>query len=218
MQVIDIVTLPFSENAQSLLVMYIREDLGQPLATNWYEGHWTGSFGAYQVPELLFAETQALYKETNSIRGTAGLRRTLLIKEIAKQKKQSTNRLAYMDQPVHQQLAPEAQAPALDIEAPALEVSPLPAHDAESVPPPAPEVAPQARDAEAALPSAAGAAPPQAEKVARVQAEFVLAEPIYPSSDHEVQIVIHSYWQTLIVPPNMISQRGAGSSIAKLTK
>ena len=40
----DIATLPFAENAQQLLVNYIREDLGQPLAANWYEWHWTSTY------------------------------------------------------------------------------------------------------------------------------------------------------------------------------
>ncbi len=70
-----------------------------------------------------------------------------MIKEIAKQKKQSTNRLAYMYPPVHPQPASAAQAPALDAEAPAAEVAPIPAPDAESVPPQAAEAAPPARDA-----------------------------------------------------------------------
>ena len=55
----------------------------------------------YQVPEILVAETPALRKKTNSIRGTAGVRRRELIKKIAKNKQQSTNRLEYMDPPVH---------------------------------------------------------------------------------------------------------------------
>ncbi len=52
---------------------------------------------AFQVQEVLVAETQALRKKTNSIRGTARLKRKLLIKEFAKQRKQSTNRLVYID-------------------------------------------------------------------------------------------------------------------------
>ncbi len=32
----DIAALPFADNAQKLLVKYIREDLGQPRAANWY--------------------------------------------------------------------------------------------------------------------------------------------------------------------------------------
>jgi hypothetical protein len=66
---------------------------------------------AYQVTEVLVVETPALRKKTSSIktssiRNTAWLRRKLLIKEIAKQKKQSTKKLAYMDPLVHPQLAP----------------------------------------------------------------------------------------------------------------
>ncbi len=45
----DIATLPFANNAQKLLVKYIREDLLQLLAANWYEGHWTGPFGQYSL-------------------------------------------------------------------------------------------------------------------------------------------------------------------------
>ena len=75
-----------------------------------------------QVPEILVAETPALRKKTNSIRGTAGFRRRELIKKIAKNKKQSTNRLEYMDPPVHLAVAlPVAPPP------PAQEVAPPPA-------------------------------------------------------------------------------------------
>ncbi len=83
------------------------------------------------MPEELVAETLALRKKTNSIRGTAGLERKLLIKKIAEQKKQSTNRLAYTDPLVHPQPALAAEAPAPP--APALAAEALapqpPAHD-----------------------------------------------------------------------------------------
>ena len=78
---------------------------------------------AYKVPDNLVAETPALRKKTSSIRGTAGLRRKLLIKEISRQKKQSTNKLAYMNKAVHPQPAP-APAPA-----------PAAAEEAEEAPP-----------------------------------------------------------------------------------
>jgi hypothetical protein len=80
---------------------------------------------AYQVPEKLVAETPALRKKTNSIRGTAGLKRILLIKEKAKQKKLSTNWLEYMDWSVQPEAAPQ----------PAEGVAPRPA--AEAAEPPA---------------------------------------------------------------------------------
>jgi len=54
----------------------------------------------YQVQEKLVAEAPALRKKTNSIRGTAGIEQRELIRKIAKQKQQSTNRLEYMDPPV----------------------------------------------------------------------------------------------------------------------
>ena len=41
---------------------------------------------AYKVPDKLVAETPALRKKTNSIRGTAGLKRKVLVKEIVRQK------------------------------------------------------------------------------------------------------------------------------------
>ncbi len=43
----DIATLPFADNAQQLLVTYVREELRQQRAANWYQVHWTGSFGRY---------------------------------------------------------------------------------------------------------------------------------------------------------------------------
>jgi hypothetical protein len=45
----DIAALPFADNAQQLLVKYIREDLRQPWAAQWFEGHWTGPFGRYSL-------------------------------------------------------------------------------------------------------------------------------------------------------------------------
>ena len=38
----DIAVLSFAETAQRLLVIYIREVLGQPRAAAWFEGTWTG--------------------------------------------------------------------------------------------------------------------------------------------------------------------------------
>ncbi len=59
----DIAALPFADNAQQLLVKYIREDLGQQRATNWHQGHWTGPFERYSV-------VHALYTESNNNMGT----------------------------------------------------------------------------------------------------------------------------------------------------
>ena len=42
MSVKDIAVLSFAETAQRLLVIYIREVLGQPRAAAWFEGTWTG--------------------------------------------------------------------------------------------------------------------------------------------------------------------------------
>ncbi len=41
----DFATLSLANTAQQLLVTYVREDLLQPRAANWYQGHWTGNFG-----------------------------------------------------------------------------------------------------------------------------------------------------------------------------
>ena len=54
----------------------------------------------YKVPDKLVAETPARRKKTTSIRGNAGLKRNLVMEEIARQKTRSTNNLAYMDPPV----------------------------------------------------------------------------------------------------------------------
>ncbi len=45
----DIATLPLADKAQKLLVKHIREDVGQPLAAEWFEEHWTGPFGRYRL-------------------------------------------------------------------------------------------------------------------------------------------------------------------------
>ena len=59
----DIATLPFADIAQQLLVTYVREDLRQPRAANWYQGHWTGNFGRYSL-------AHALYTGSNNNMGT----------------------------------------------------------------------------------------------------------------------------------------------------
>ena len=62
----------------------------------------------YKVPDNLIAETPALRKKTNSIRGTAGVRRKMLIKEVARQKSATKSKLTYMDPP----LSPRRPEPA----------------------------------------------------------------------------------------------------------
>jgi hypothetical protein len=59
----DIATLPFADDAQQPLVRYVREDLGQPRASNWYQGHWTGTFCRYSL-------AHALYTGSNNNMGT----------------------------------------------------------------------------------------------------------------------------------------------------
>ena len=54
---------------------------------------------AYKVPDKLVAATPALRKKTCSIRGTAGVRRKHLMKELAKAKTKSKSRLTYMNPP-----------------------------------------------------------------------------------------------------------------------
>ena len=51
------------------------------------------------VPDNLVAATPALSKKCSKIRGTAGPRRARLIKEIAKQKKSSTSKIGYVNDP-----------------------------------------------------------------------------------------------------------------------
>jgi hypothetical protein len=48
------IAIPSADNAQQLLVTYIREDLGQQRAANWYEGHWTGPFGRYRLAHVKY--------------------------------------------------------------------------------------------------------------------------------------------------------------------
>ena len=66
---------------------------------------------AYKVPDILVAETPALRKKTNSIWGTAGVRRKMLIKEIARQKSATKSKLTYMDPPLRPR-RPEPAEPA----------------------------------------------------------------------------------------------------------
>jgi hypothetical protein len=90
---------------------------------------------AYKVPDKLVAETPALRKKTSSIRDMADLRRKLLIKEINMQKKQSTNKLPYMNRPVNPQPAPPPPPP--PAAAAAAAAAPLPAEEEEEAPLPA---------------------------------------------------------------------------------
>ena len=53
----------------------------------------------YSVPVKRIAETPALRKKTNSVRGLAGPRRRKAILEIQRQKAKTTRKLAYLDQP-----------------------------------------------------------------------------------------------------------------------
>ena len=66
----------------------------------------------YKVPVNLIAETPALRKKTNSIRGLAGQRRKKAIIELRKQKAKITRKLDYMDRPEPRRAAePEPAEP-----------------------------------------------------------------------------------------------------------
>ena len=78
----------------------------------------SGSSGEYKVPDLLIAATPAQRKKTSSIRGTAGVRRKHLLKELAKAKTKAKTRLTYMDRP--------APRPEPQVAAPAEELPPRP--------------------------------------------------------------------------------------------
>ncbi len=53
----DIAVLPFADNVQQLLVKYTREDLGQPPAASWYQGHWTGPRGRYNLAHVQYTRS-----------------------------------------------------------------------------------------------------------------------------------------------------------------
>ena len=63
----------------------------------------------YKVPVKLIAETPALRKKTNSVRGLAGPRRRKAILEIQRQKAKTTRKLAYLDQPAPRPARPAAE-------------------------------------------------------------------------------------------------------------
>ena len=87
---------------------------------------------ADKVPDKLVAVTPALRKKTSSIRGTAGVRRRHLLKELSKSKTKSKTRLTYMDRPAPRP-EPLVAAPA---EEPAEVAVATPAEElAETVPP-----------------------------------------------------------------------------------
>ena len=86
-----------------------------------------------------------------------------MIKEISRQKKQSTNKLAYMNKAVHPQPAAAA----------AEEEAPLPAETRKEAPQPAEEEA----------------APPSTQVATQTPQQWIIVE---PPSDDEVHIHIHS--------------------------
>ena len=55
MRVKDIAVLSFAETAQRLLVIYIREALGQPRAAAWFEGTWTGDHRRWTLAHAGYA-------------------------------------------------------------------------------------------------------------------------------------------------------------------
>ncbi len=65
------------------------------------------------VPDNLVAETPALRKKCSKVRGTAGPRRTRLLREIEKQKKVSTSKLAYVSDPMPP--VPDSDPPVPDL-------------------------------------------------------------------------------------------------------
>ena len=64
-----------------------------------------------EVPDNLVAETPALRKKCNKLRGTAGPRRARILKMIAKEKKKSASKIGFVDEPVSPQPDPPHQAP-----------------------------------------------------------------------------------------------------------
>ena len=64
-----------------------------------------------EVPDNLVAATPALRKKCNKLRGTAGPRRARILKEIAKEKKKSTSKIGFVDEPVPPQPDPPQLAP-----------------------------------------------------------------------------------------------------------
>ena len=51
----NISVFPFAENAQLLLVEYLRDDLDQPRAANWFLVTWTGENGHYSYAHAKYA-------------------------------------------------------------------------------------------------------------------------------------------------------------------
>ena len=64
-----------------------------------------------EVPDNLVAETPTLRKKCNKLRGTAGPRRARILKMIAKEKKKSTSKIGFVDEPVPPQPDPPQLAP-----------------------------------------------------------------------------------------------------------
>ena len=64
-----------------------------------------------ELPDNLVAETPSLLKKCNKLRGTAGPCRARILKEIAKERKKSTSKIGFVDEPVPPQPDPPQLAP-----------------------------------------------------------------------------------------------------------
>jgi hypothetical protein len=150
-----------------------------------------------EVPDNLVAETPALRKKCNKLRGTAGPRRARILKAIAKEKKKSTSKIGFVDEPVPPQPDPPQLAPvAPESTRDAAPVAPVSTRDASPQPAqrfkiPSPNLPPSSDDdADPKLkpkPPSSGSAsqePPRRERTAA--APRSATQPIPGSSDNEV--------------------------------
>jgi hypothetical protein len=131
-----------------------------------------------EVPDNLVAETPSLRKKCNKLRGTAGPRRARILKEIAKEKKKSTSKIGFVDEPVPPQPDPPQLAPVPSESA--RDVSPPPE---ERFNVPSPNL-PSSEDEANPKPPASSQEPPRQERTPLPPRSAT--QPIPESSDKEV--------------------------------
>ena len=150
-----------------------------------------------EVPHNLVAETPALRKKCNKLRGTAGPRRARILKAIAKEKKTSTSKLDFVNDPVPPQPDPPPLAPVAPVSA--RDASPLPAQCFNQ---PSPNMPTPSTSEDEADPKAGPKADPKPAATGRTARTAVRSSaPKVSKSGKEVHLDSLSVWLILTTRP-----------------
>ena len=132
-----------------------------------------------EVPDNLVAETPSLRKKCNKLRGTAGPRRARILREIAKEKKKSTSKIGFVDEPVPPQPDPPQLAPVPSESGRDVSLPPVEGFNV-----PSPNLLPSSEDEANPKPPASSQEPPRQERTPLPPRSAT--QPIPESSDKEV--------------------------------